>query len=156
MKFVDFLILKENLKPSIDDNSVLTKLNDLNIVYDRIKNEGGNFLYSFDNRFSLIYDGSLFVLYRHENVIHRANARNQKEIDDILTAWNDSYQFDNQELSDEDIDDLIDKIKNNSGNDEIDDYNEEDEQEDETNNEDDYNEDDSKTDQENEEEDDKK
>ena len=32
MKFVDFLILKENLKPSIDDNSVLTKLNDLNIV----------------------------------------------------------------------------------------------------------------------------
>ena len=31
MKFVDFLILKENLKPSIDDNSVLTKLNELNI-----------------------------------------------------------------------------------------------------------------------------
>jgi hypothetical protein len=100
----------------------------------------------------------LFVLYRHENVIHRANARNQKEIDDILTAWNDSYQFDNQELSDEDIDDLIDKIKNDSGNDEMD-YvadNDSEEEEDETNNEDDYNEDDSKTDQENEEEDDKK
>lgn len=158
MKFVDFLILKENLKPSIDDNSVLTKLNDLNIVYDRIKNEDGNFLYSFDNRFSLIYDGSLFVLYRHENVIHRANARNQKEIDDILTTWNDSYQFDNQELSDADIDNLIDKIKNDSGNDEMD-YvadNDSEEEEDETNNEDDYNEDDSKTDQENEEEDDKK
>ena len=112
MKFSQFL--KESLMPSIDDNYVLTKLNELNIVYDRIKNDDGNFLYSFDNRFSLIYDGSLFVLYRHENIIHIANARNKKEIDDILTLWNDSYQFDNQELSDDDIDDLIDKIKGDS------------------------------------------
>lgn len=109
MNFSDFL--KENLRPSIDDNDVLNKLDDLGIYYDRTKSDDGTLMYSFDNRYSLKYDGSMFILYRHQNVIHRSNARNKKEVDDSLNAWNDSYQMNNTELTDDDIDDLIDKIK---------------------------------------------
>ena len=55
MNFSRFL--KENLKPSIDDNDVLNKLSELNIYYDRTKQESGTLLYKFDNRYSLEYDG---------------------------------------------------------------------------------------------------
>lgn len=112
MNFSDFL--KENLRPSIDDNDVLNKLDDLGIYYDRTKSDDGTLLYTFDNRYSLKYDGSMFILYRHQNIIHRSNARNKKEVDDSLNTWNDSYQMNNTELTDDDIDDLIDKIKSNN------------------------------------------
>lgn len=115
MNFSRFL--KENLKPSIDDNDVLNKLSELNIYYDRTKQESGTLLYKFDNRYSLEYDGSMFILYRHGNIIHRENARNKKEIYSALDKWNDSYQMSISELPDEDdidVDELINKITSNS------------------------------------------
>lgn len=113
MKFLDYL--RESLTPSIDDNDVLNRLDALGIYYDRIKSDNGKLLYTFDNRYSLEYDGSMFILYRHQNIIHRSNARNKKEVDDSLNNWNKSYQMNNTELTDDDIDDLIDKIKRDSG-----------------------------------------
>lgn len=135
MKFIDFLN-EGNLAPSIDDNDVLTRLNDSGIVYTRTKLDNGQLNYAFDNRYSLRYDGTLFKLYRHENLIHYMNARNKKEIDEALKLWNDSYHLYDVDLTDEDVDDIMADLEKKSG-DEPDDAenteeNEEDNKDDET------------------------
>lgn len=110
MNFKSFL--KENLKPSIDDNDVLNTLTNNNISYTRIKMENGNLLYNFDNRYSIIYDGFVFKLYRQEDLVHVANARNLKEIEDAISMWGESYELSlPEEISNDEIEDFIDKLK---------------------------------------------
>ncbi len=107
MKFADFLINEGNLSPSIDDNDVLTKLDDIGAGYNRTKLDNGSLNYEFDNRYSVRYDGTLFTLYRHGNRIHYLNARNKKEIDFAIDQWNNSYRLFDVELTDDDVDDII-------------------------------------------------
>lgn len=111
MKFRDFLN-EEQLSPSIDDNDVISTLEDNMIFYDRVKDSNSNKLvYKFDNRYSIEYDGELFTLFRHGNRIHMANARNREEISAAITKWNKSYSLADSELSDENIDDFLNKMK---------------------------------------------
>ena len=111
MKFKDFLN-ESHLSPSIDDNDVITTLEDNQIFYDRVKEDGTNVLvYNFDNRYSISYDGELFTLFRHGNKVHMANARNKKEIVDAIEKWNDSYKLADSELTDEKIDAFLDQMK---------------------------------------------
>lgn len=111
MKFRDFLN-EEHLSPSIDDNDVISTLEDNMIFYDRAKDSNSNKLvYKFDNRYSIEYDGELFTLFRHGNRIHMANARNREEISAAITKWNKSYSLADSELSDENIDDFLNKMK---------------------------------------------
>lgn len=111
MKFRDFLN-EEHLSPSIDDNDVISTLEDNMIFYDRVKDSNSNKLvYKFDNRYSIEYDGELFILFRHGNRIHMANARNREEISAAITKWNKSYSLADSELSDENIDDFLNKMK---------------------------------------------
>ena len=111
MKFKDFLN-ESHLSPSIDDNDVITTLEDNQIFYDRVKEDGTNVLvYNFDNRYSISYDGELFTLFRHGNKVHMANARNKKEIVAAIEKWNDSYKLADSELTDEKIDAFLDQMK---------------------------------------------
>lgn len=114
MKFSDYKkIINESLRDSIDDSDVLNVLSKYSIYNDRTKMETGDLLYKFDNRYSLRYDGEVFTLYRHGDRIHFENARNLKEIDDVISKWLKSYSLDSIEISDETEDDvkaLINKI----------------------------------------------
>lgn len=115
MKFKDFLN-ESHLSPSIDDNDVITTLEDNQIFYDRVKEDGTNVLvYNFDNRYSISYDGELFTLFRHGNKVHMANARNKKEIVAAIEKWNDSYKLADSELTDEKIDAFLDQMKVDNG-----------------------------------------
>lgn len=118
MKFVDFL--KEDLSQSIDDNDVINTLSNYGIYYDRVKSDNNKLLYKFDNRYSISYDGEVFTLYRHENVIHRSNARNITEIDAAIAEWNNSYDLASTEVTDENLEDVIDKMKKDAGLDDTD------------------------------------
>lgn len=109
MKFKDFI--KESVYPSIDDNNVLQTLDSLGIAYTRTKNDKNILNYSFDNRYSLKYDGSLFTLYRSEKRVHYMNARNKSEIETALNTWNDSYELAATEITDDDVDDIVAKMK---------------------------------------------
>lgn len=109
MKFKDFI--KESVYPSIDDNNVLQALDSLGIAYTRTKNDKNILNYSFDNRYSLKYDGSLFTLYRSEKRVHYMNARNKSEIETALNTWNDSYELAATEITDDDVDDIVAKMK---------------------------------------------
>lgn len=122
MKFSEFL-KEEHLSPSIDDNDVISTLEDNQIFYDRIKNSNSNkLIYNFDNRYSIEYDGEIFILFRHGNKIHTENARNRSEIEAAITKWNNSYSLADTELSDDDIDDYINNmsIDDEDNNQEID------------------------------------
>lgn len=113
MKFVDYKNqILESLKPTIDDSDVLNILQKYSIQNDRTKKEDGEYLYKFDNRYSIIYDGSTFVLYRHEDRIHMENARNLKEIDTAISKWLSAYSLDSVEVNDDDMDDKIDQLVN--------------------------------------------
>lgn len=114
MKYRDYQNqINESLKPSIDDSDVLNILQKYSIQNDRTKKDNGSYLYKFDNRYSIIYDGSTFVLYRHEDRIHMENARNLKEIDDAISKWLSAYSLDSVEVKDvEDESDEIDKLVN--------------------------------------------
>lgn len=114
MKFRDYQNqINESLKPSIDDSDVLNILQKYSIQNDRTKKDDGSYLYKFDNRYSIIYDGSIFVLYRHEDRIHMENARNLKEIDNVISKWLSSYSLDSIEVKDgESETDVIDKLVN--------------------------------------------
>lgn len=110
MKFATFLIT-EDVYPSIDDNDVLTTLDSLGIAYNRTKDGNKSFLYTFDNRYSLRYDGELFTLYRSENKIHMSNARNKSEINKSLETWTSSYELAQTEITDDDVEDIVNKMK---------------------------------------------
>lgn len=110
MKFKDFII-KEGVSPSIDDNDVLQTLDSEGIAYTRTKSDKGDLLYTFDNRYSLKYDGSTFILYRSENKVHLMNARNKAEIEKALSTWNGSYSLSTTEITDDDVDDIVAKMK---------------------------------------------
>lgn len=110
MKFKEFLI-KEGVSPSIDDNDVLQTLDAEGIAYTRTKSDKGDLLYTFDNRYSLKYDGSTFILYRSENKVHLMNARNKTEIEKALSTWNGSYSLSTTEITDDDVDDIVAKMK---------------------------------------------
>lgn len=113
MKFRDYKNkIDESLKPTIDDSDTLNILQKYSIQNDRTKQEDGTYLYKFDNRYSIIYDGSTFVLYRHEDRIHMENARNLKEIDDAISKWLSSYSLDSVEVNDDEVNDAIDKLVN--------------------------------------------
>lgn len=117
MDFKTFL--KENLSQPIDDNDVLNTLDGNDITYTRIKMDNGSLLYSFDNRYSIIYDGFVFILYRQGNKVHMANARNLKEIQDSISKWTESYTLasPDESVSDEEIDDFITRLKDNAKDD---------------------------------------
>lgn len=114
MKYRDYKHhIVESLKPSIDDSDVLNIFQKYSIQNDRTKMNGGEYLYKFDNRYSIIYDGSTFVLYRHEDRIHMENARNMKEIDGAINKWLASYSLDSVEVNgDDNMDDKIDQLVN--------------------------------------------
>lgn len=121
MKFSDFLN-EEHLSPSIDDNDVISTLEDNGIFYDRVKDSNSNrLIYKFDNRYSIQYDGEIFTLYRHGNRIHMANARNRSEIEAAISKWNKSYSLTDIELTDDDIEDAINKMTDDSADDNRDD-----------------------------------
>lgn len=129
MKFKDFLN-EGNLSPSIDDNDVLSTLESLSIQYSRTKNDDGSLVYEFDNRYSLKYDGSLFTLYRHGNRIHYENARNLREIEAALEKWTSSYKLndaDEIEDTEEDLDGIVAKMKDEEKDDENSDTSDDDE-----------------------------
>lgn len=124
MKYRDYKNqIDESLKPTIDDSDVLNILQKYSIQNDRTKQDDSTYLYKFDNRYSIIYDGSMFVLYRHEDRIHMENARNLKEIDTAISKWLSSYSLDSVEVNGDDvvgdeIDKLVNKIqKRNAEND---------------------------------------
>lgn len=115
MNFKQFL--HENLAEPIDDNDVLNTFSNNDISYTRIKMDNGKLLYSFDNRYSIIYDGSLFKLYRQGNKVHMGNARNLKEIESTIMAWTESYSLatPDQTVTDDEIDQFIDRLKDQNG-----------------------------------------
>lgn len=117
MKFKDFI--KESVYPSIDDNNVLQTLDSLGIAYTRTKDDKNILSYSFDNRYSLKYDGSLFTLYRSEKRVHYMNARNKSEIETALNTWNDSYELATTEITDDDVDDIVAKMKADASSDDV-------------------------------------
>lgn len=119
MKFRDFL-LEGTFSPSIDDNDIIKTLDKLNIYYTRTKNDDGSLMYAFDNRYTAKYDGSLLTLYRHGNKVHLGNARNIKEIETTFGIWEKSYRLSDTEITDEQIDDIINDI-NKSKNDDTED-----------------------------------
>lgn len=113
MKYRDYKNqIDESLKPTIDDSDVLNILQKYSIQNDRTKQDDSTYLYKFDNRYSIIYDGSMFVLYRHEDRIHMENARNLKEIDTAISKWLSSYSLDSVEVNGDDVGDEIDKLVN--------------------------------------------
>lgn len=116
MKFRDFL-LEGTFSPSIDDNDIIKTLDKLNIYYTRTKNDDGSLMYAFDNRYTAKYDGSLLTLYRHGNKVHLGNARNIKEIETTFGIWEKSYRLSDTEITDEQIDDIINDIKKSKNND---------------------------------------
>ena len=102
-------------------------------------------VYEFDNRYSLKYDGSLFTLYRHGNRIHYENARNLREIEAALEKWTSSYKLndaDEIEDTEEDLDGIVAKMKDeekddeNSDTSDDDEYPEEEDEDDDEDNED--------------------
>lgn len=109
MKFRDFL-LEGTFSPSIDDNDIINTLDKLNIYYTRTKNDDGSLMYAFDNRYTAKYDGSLLTLYRHGNKVHLGNARNIKEIETTFGIWEKSYRLSDTEITDEQLDDIINDI----------------------------------------------
>ena len=113
MKFKDFLI-KEGVTSSIDDNDVLQTLDNAGISYTRTKTDKGELLYTFDNRYSIKYDGSTFILYRSENKVHLSNARNKAEIEKAISTWNSSYSLSTTEISDDDVEDIVAKMKSDA------------------------------------------
>lgn len=113
MKFKDYL-LKEAVVASIDDNDVLQTLDANDIAYTRTKNDKGALMYTFDNRFSIKYDGSTFILYRSENKVHVANARNKAEIEQAISTWNGSYSLSTTEITDDDVEDIVAKMKSDA------------------------------------------
>lgn len=116
MKFRDFL-LEGTFSPSIDDNDIIKTLDKLNIYYTRTKNDDGSLMYAFDNRYTAKYDGSLLTLYRHGNKVHLGNARNIKEIETTFGIWEKSYRLSDTEITDEQIDDIINDIKKSKNDD---------------------------------------
>lgn len=113
MKFKDFLI-KEGVTTSIDDNDVLQTLDNAGISYTRTKTDKGELMYTFDNRYSIKYDGSTFILYRSENKVHLSNARNKAEIEKAISTWNGSYSLSTTEISDDDVEDIVTKMKSDA------------------------------------------
>lgn len=112
MNFAQFLE-ESNLKPSLDDSSIIDYFDQNNIYYSRKKLENQNLLYKFDNRYSIIYDGLMMTLYKHDNKLKYASARNKTEINNILDTWSTSYeitQSDSENNNSEDIDDIINQL----------------------------------------------
>lgn len=107
MKFKEYI--NEIINKSIDDHEVVETLNGLGIFFERLKEEDNTYTYQFDNRYMLKYDGSVLKLYRQGNKIHIGNARNFTEISDTLSSWSASYELNQTELTDDDLDDLTDE-----------------------------------------------
>jgi hypothetical protein len=111
MSFLNFL--KEgSFAPSFDDHDLLVSLEDNNIYYNREKLDNGVFLYTFDNRYSIEYDGETLVLYRNGNKISYGAARNKTEAKSTIDKWAGSYNLSDTEITDDKLDDLTDNEDN--------------------------------------------
>jgi hypothetical protein len=108
MNFLKFL--KEgSFALSFDDHDLLTSLDKNNIFYNREKLDNGVFLYKFDNRYSIEYDGETLTLYRNGNKITYGAARNKTEASKTIDGWADSYNLSDTEIPDDKLDDLTNK-----------------------------------------------